>query len=285
MADALPDQPFPRGRLQPAQSPLFWVNNKDRYLRQLLIKDIQEETQRELIVYFTDCDHTQAQIDQSDDIYLSELLSARKGHRVDLLLETNGGFTDATEKICSVLRNAKLDLRVIVPRRAKSNGTVIAFCGSSIVMGHNSELGPIDPYWAGVPADYIVKAAAIMAQRDPILVQAAESSIKQTTELAVYLLGSGMMQGVAEQDIRALVAKLATRDQYHSHGAVIDADEALSLGLKVELFEETSPLWQKIWLLRSMYAFDCPQRGYAKIFEGQSISSAVALPPPKQISP
>src|SRR5450631_3670734 len=106
--------PFPRGTDAPAQSPLFWVNNKDRYLRQLLIRDIQSETGRELIVYFTDCERSNGEIDNSDDNYLSELLSARGSQNIDLLIETNGGITDATEKICAILRNANLDLRVIV---------------------------------------------------------------------------------------------------------------------------------------------------------------------------
>jgi ATP-dependent protease ClpP protease subunit len=272
---------FPRGTEAPSQSPLFWVNQKDRYLRQLLIRDIQAETKRDLIVYFTECDRSQAQIDQTDDIYLSELLSNRSSNSVDLVLETNGGFTDATEKICAILRNAKLDLRVIVPRRAKSNGTVIAFCGDAIVMGPDSELGPIDPFVAGIPADYIVKAGAVIAQRDPILLQTAESAIKQTIELATYLLHTGMLKGKQEAEVRDMVGKLATRQHYHSHGSVIDAEEGKRIGLNVVEHPSTSPLWQKIWLLRSMYSFDCQQRGYSKVFEGAQISSPVAMPAPK----
>ena len=146
---------FPRTNITPSQSPLFWVTHKDRYLRQLLIRDIEEKTGRDLVVYFTDCDRTTAQIDQSDDVAFAELLAPLAGKPVDLLLETNGGLTDATEKICSLLRQTTTDLRVIVPRRAKSNGTVIALCGSEIVMGYQSELGPIDPSFSGVPAEFI----------------------------------------------------------------------------------------------------------------------------------
>ena len=31
---------------------MFWVQQKDRYLRQLLIRDIEDQTGRRLIVYF-----------------------------------------------------------------------------------------------------------------------------------------------------------------------------------------------------------------------------------------
>ena len=43
---------FPRSTDLPSQSPLFWVEQKDRYLRQLLIRDIEDLTKRRLIVYF-----------------------------------------------------------------------------------------------------------------------------------------------------------------------------------------------------------------------------------------
>ncbi|KAK43639.1 hypothetical protein BG58_31475 [Caballeronia jiangsuensis] len=267
---------FPRSTELPSQSPLFWVNHKDRYLRQLLIRDIEAVTKRELVVYFTDCDRTTAVIDQTDDVYLSELLTALKSKDVDLLLETNGGMTDATEKICAILRNAGLNLRVIVPRRAKSNGTVIAFCGTSIVMGPDSELGPIDPALDNIPADFVVKAGASLG--NPLLVEAAKSVVAQTRRLASFLLTTGMLQGINQADLEILLEKLATRNQYHSHGAVIDHAEAAQLGLKVESYEATDPLWRKIWLLRTMYAFDCQQRGYSKLFESAAISSPVAIP-------
>lgn len=268
---------FPRGLELPSQSPLFWVNNKDRYLRQLLISDIQAETGRDLVVYFSDCDKTSAQIDQLDDIYLSELLAARKSDKVDLLIETNGGFTDATEKVCSVLLNARIDLRVIVPRRAKSNGTVIAFCGTSILMGCDSELGPIDPFVGGIPADFVRKAGP--ALNNPLLVLQADSAVSQTRKLASQLLARGMLNGKSPADIDALLDKLATRNVYHSHGAVIDADEAKGIGLNVVRYESNDPLWKKFWLLRSMYAYDCQVHQYSKIFEGKMISCPVAVMP------
>ncbi|MDB6060258.1 MAG: hypothetical protein JWM78_361 [Verrucomicrobiaceae bacterium] len=149
---------FPRTKNLPSQSPLFWVTHKDRYLRQLLIRDIEEETGRQLIVYFTDCERSNAQIDGSDDAYIAELLQKCAGKATDLLLETNGGMTDATEKISAQLRQATPDLRVIVPRRAKSNGTLIALCGTSILMGFESELGPIDPSINGVPVEFVLGA-------------------------------------------------------------------------------------------------------------------------------
>lgn len=267
---------FPRNKEVPKQSPLFWVTHKDRYLRQQLIRDIEEDTQRELVVYFTDTERTDAQIDQGDDQYLYELLRQRDHEAVDLLLETNGGFTDPTEKICSLLRDMAPDLRVIVPRRAKSNGTVIALCGHQILMSATSELGPIDPHLGGTPIEFILNAPT--GTVDPVMVQVAQSFRSQTRKLATDLLTTGMMSTNVIR-VADTVNKLASRDLYHSHGSVIDAKEATQLGLNVLRLQQEDELWQKIWLLRTMYAYDCARNGHAKLFEGKVVSSAVAAAP------
>lgn len=266
---------FPRTKGLPNQSPLFWVTHKDRYLRQLLISDIESDTNRSLIVYFSDCDRSLAQIDTSDDVYFAELLQQCIGKPVDLLIETNGGMTDATEKICALLRQSAPDLRVIVPRRAKSNGTVIALCGSSILMGIESELGPIDPSINNIPVEFVLNAPA--GSFNPIETQLAQTARDQTTKLARDLLSTGMMKEFDTAKIDETINMIATRDHYHSHGSVIDAKEAIKLNLSVTEFTQDNLIWQKIWLLRTMYSYDCGQNGYAKLFESSKVSTAVSV--------
>lgn len=277
------EPPFPRGKGHPGQSPRFWVHQKDRYLRQLLIRDIEERTERDLIVYFTDCD-TVAQIDQNDDTYLIELLGDRKLKGVDLLIETNGGKTDATEKVVSVLRHLAGQFRAVVPRRAKSNGTLLALAAAEIVMGPNSELGPIDPFLllnptTPVPADFIINAPG---PKDPILAQAANAAMNQTRTLATRVLKEGMLSKAKPEDVDELVKKISSRSSYHSHGSVIDFSEAKALGLNVDYRDESDELWQSFWLLRTMYEYDCKHHGLSKVFEAARISSSISLPPPPQ---
>jgi len=272
------NKPFPRTSSLPKQSPLFWVTHKDRYLRQLLISDIEEITGRSLVVYFTDCDHTGAQIDQTDDVALFELLQSNIGKPVDLLLETNGGFTDATEKICSILRQSCPNLRVIVPRRAKSNGTVIALCGTQILMGNQSELGPIDPHLGRIPCEFIVNAPP--GSVNFVDFQYAQAAQLQTRKLASALLSTGMLAGKDPAIIEATVEKLATKIEYHSHGSSIDADEAQKLNLNILKFDAADELWQRIWLLRTMYQHDCERNGYAKLFESSILSTSTKAAPP-----
>lgn len=272
---------FPRTSDPPSQSILFWVAHKDRYLRQLLIRDIEAVTGRSLLVYFADCGVDDSFIDSNDDVYLAELLNSCIGKPTDLMLETNGGETDATEKICSVLRANSRDLRVIIPRRAKSNGTVVALAGRSIVMGMESELGPIDPSFRGIPAEFIIGAKDKLG---PLDVQFAEKAQAQTKKLAFNLLKTGMLSQSTDATITSLIEKIATREYYPSHGSVIDDKEARNLGLNVESLGPDDPLWRQISLLRAMYQHDCSQNRYTKIFEGEKVSVVVeprpTSPPP-----
>jgi hypothetical protein len=270
------DDQFPRSKALPRQSPLFWVAEKDRYLRQLLIRDIQDETGRTLLVYFAVVTDARAQITVDDDAYFAEMLRDAKGGAVDLMIETAGGFTDPTEKIASLLRTLAPDLRVVVPCLAKSNGTMLALTGSNIIMGPTSELGPADPLIPVspgnmVPAHFLISAPNV----DPIFAQAAHHAISQTVKLAGNLLSSGMMKGKTPGEIDRVVQALASRQQYPSHGSVIDADEAANLGLSVTKLGPNDELWQRIWLLRCMYAHDTRRVGALKIFEGPSVSNSL----------
>jgi hypothetical protein len=278
-APAGPDDQFPRSKSLPKQSPLFWVAEKDRYIRQLLIRDIQAITDRPLIVYFASMADPRAQITQGDDVYFTEMLRDAKGGVADLMIETAGGYTDPTEKIASILRDVISDLRVIVPCRAKSNGTMLALVGSQILMGTCSELGPADPLIPinpnnTVPAHFLLAAPTV----DPIFQQAARHAVDQTIKLAKSLLSTGMMKGKSDTDIDQVVQALSTRAQYSSHGSVIDADEAKRLGPTVTKLVADDELWQRIWLLRCMYEHDARRAGALKIFEGASISNSLRAP-------
>jgi len=274
----MPDY-FPRGTVVPIQSPLFWAQQKERYLRQLLIRDIEVRTGRRLIVYFANRLEN-AQIDATDKTYFVEMLEDTKGAPVDLLLETAGGLTDAAEQIVSVLEQMAPDLRVIVAGSAKSNGTVICLLGKSVVMGASSELGPIEPQitFMGNSIPATILADPSYATQNQYLHQFAKDSIKQTEKLATRLLKNGIKRGAPDAEIDAFVKKLLTRDVYFSHGSVIDHVEAQSLGLTIQYLPPADELWQFLRLLLCMYEADAKARRYLKIFEGNRLSSAIEVP-------
>lgn len=266
---------FPRTSRLPDQSPLFWVSQKDRYIRQLLIRDIQELTQRRLIVYFANR-YENVQIDQCDIALMDELCRDAIEQPTDLMLETAGGQTDATEGLISLIQTMVPDLRVIVPNAAKSNGTLLCFAAKSIVMGASSELGPIEPSVNGIPCT-ILSEPQIAASNFP-LHRFGVYALEQTKSLAKRLLSDGMMNGKDEYAIDETVAALAGRNRFFSHGSVINYKEAESLGLVVDFLPPDSELWQRLWLLYCIYDHDSRKSGYSKTFESHSISASIATP-------
>jgi ClpP class serine protease len=270
-----PIDKFPRGQALPSQSPLFWVSQKDRYLRQLLIRDIQELTKRRLLVYFANR-YENAQIDQRDIALMSELCKDTAGLPADLMLETSGGVTDATEGLVSLIQTVVPDLRVIVVSAAKSNGTLLGLAAKSILMGATSELGPIEPQFNGIPCT-VLDTPEIAKQNFP-LHKAGVFALQQTKALAKRLLTDGMMKGKPMPEIEETVKKLSSRDHFFSHGSVINHREAVQLGLTVEYLPPEDETWQKLWLLYCMYDHDCRRDKYLKVFEGPTISTSIAAP-------
>jgi ClpP class serine protease len=267
---------FPRTADLPAQSPLFWVEQKDRYLRQLLIRDLEEATGRRIAVYFANRYERGSDIDSRDAAYLAEVLGDLGDAPVDILLETNGGGTDATETLVALIQNLSADFRVVVAHAAKSNGTLLCLAANCIVMGACSELGPIEPHIQGIPCTILTHPE--MAKQNFVLHEAGKYGLQQSRALAEKLLSAGMMKGQSDQQIKEVVQKLASRDVYYSHGAAISHTEATALGLKVKYLTPDDPVWQRIWLLYCMYDHDCRKSRYLKVFEGRARSTAVSAP-------
>jgi hypothetical protein len=229
---------------------------------------------RQQLVYFTRCDSS-AVIDADDDRLVAELLTDCGSGPVDLHLETNGGYTDAAEKLIAMLTPMRSRLRVIVARRPKSNGTLLALAAGEIVMGPASELGPIDPNISlgpnqSVPAQFVLQAP----QAGPVIRQIADAAMSQTRRLATQLLTTGQSANKTNE-VAPVVEQLCTRTTYPSHGSVIGCDEALRLGLIVNRLKEDSDDWKWIWLLRCMYEQDARRLGLVKIFEGRTRSNGV----------
>ena len=127
------------------RTPLFQANNTARYLRQTIIKNIQETNGNQLICYVSGRDCI---INENDTMPFVDLLhNLKPGSSVDLLLHTHGGSIDSAEKLVQMVRSkvGESEFRIIVPESAKSAGTLMVLGADRVVMSDMSELGPIDP--------------------------------------------------------------------------------------------------------------------------------------------
>lgn len=64
--------------------------------------------------------------------------------RIDLVIYSNGGDVHDAYRIISSIRARCATCRTVVPLQARSAATLMALGGDSIVMGPDSELGPLD---------------------------------------------------------------------------------------------------------------------------------------------
>lgn len=208
-------------------------------------------------------------ISHTDPDDLSEIIEGLSSKDVDLLIQTPSGAVDAVEKFVSVLK-ARLDsYRVIVPSWAKSGGTVIAISSSDILLGVNSELGPIDPQMflpelGPVPAEFI----AADDTKDPVLQKYAAATVARMKNLARKILRNGMLRDAQDDKFEEALKKLSSSTEYGSHGAVIDYGEAQELGLSVTWMPPEDRLWKLVWMLYCSYDFDTKSRGLGRIIEG-----------------
>lgn len=88
---------------------------------------------------------TQFQDDLKEPLFRVLKETCTQGNRLDVLLYTRGGATNAVWPIVGLLREFDPDFQVLVPFRAHSSGTMLALAASKIVMSPLAELSPIDP--------------------------------------------------------------------------------------------------------------------------------------------
>lgn len=191
-----------------------------------------------------------------------------------LVMHTPGGVTNATETIVAYLRSKFSYIEVIVPTYAMSAGTMISLAAEKIVLGRQSQLGPIDPQ---MPAGgRMVSAIAILDQferakkeitedRDqahlwapilpslgPALLQEAQNAIDYSEQIVADWLEKYMFKGHATPKQKALdVAKHFSRGSVDghrkkSHGRRIDREEARQQGLIIEDLEASQPLQEAV---------------------------------------
>jgi hypothetical protein len=264
---ATPQLPIPK------QTPFYRAFNHARYRRQDLINQIQQYTGRKLISYVAEDALT-----VDDLVPLMDLLHhIHVGSSIDLLLHTQGGDVDAADKIVRILQRrvgAAAVLRVVVPDCAKSAGTLIAIGADLIVMSDSSELGPIDPQiyirdsWCPAhtyvdgykslidkiddPASYedgkrTDAEQLLLAKCDPPILDQCRQALKRSRQLAEALLKRGMLR---DGNWTKVAGDLTDNERWLSqHGAVIDSEDAQTMGLRVEYLPPDGQLWQAYWRL------------------------------------
>jgi len=181
-----------------------------------------------------------------------------------LVLHTPGGVTNAAESIVAYLRSKFADIEVIVPTLAMSAGTMIALAADRIVMGRQSQLGPIDPQM-NMPDGRTVSAQAVVEQfkraraevladqrnahvwasilpsLGPALLQEAQNALDYSEDMVARWLAEWMLSDDPESTTAGRNAAHHFNDAstHKSHGRRIGRDEARAQQLVVEDLEDS----------------------------------------------
>ncbi|MBI4566437.1 MAG: serine protease [Planctomycetes bacterium] len=172
--------------------------------------------------------------------------------KLTLILHTPGGITNAAESMVSYLHSKFDDIEVIVPTYAMSAGTMICLGSNRIVMGRQSQLGPIDPQLplsnrfisARAIVDQFVAAkkeilknrvaahiwAPILQSMGPALLVEASNALAYGQKMVEGWLEQRMFRGVERASARRNKAKRAAKyfndaGLHKSHGRRIGRDE------------------------------------------------------------
>lgn len=174
---------------------------------------------------------------------------------LDILLHTPGGSIAAAESIVDYLKRMfENDVRAIVPQIAMSAGTMIACSCKCIIMGKESNLGPIDPKYNGISTYGVIEEfdrakkeisgdpktiplwQTIVSKYNPAFIGDCEKAIQWSNTMVTDWLSSNMLGGnkkLASQ----IVLHLSDHSETLSHERHIHIDECKKLGLIVENLE------------------------------------------------
>jgi ClpP class serine protease len=129
-------------------------NNTSVKKRQEILKELGNKLGVPVVAYIANTTHPISTMMQPDVDAVIDFVKVtlRNSKGVYLILESSGGYGNVAEKLLHVFREVfTKSFNIIVPNLVKSAATMLSIGADKIIMGTNSELGPIDPQIAITP--------------------------------------------------------------------------------------------------------------------------------------
>lgn len=240
------------------------VPNPLDVMRKKYLAIMHEYTGRNIITYYSGFIQKPGLdgcgIDDNDkNAFMQAVCGLDRSKGLDLILHTPGGQIAAAESlVCYLKALFGKDIRTFVPQIAMSAGTMIALSTKEIVMGKQSNLGPIDPQFGGMSCSGIIeefeeackevtanpKMAAvwgpIISKYHPTFIGDCKKAISWSDAIVKRWLTENMFSEAEDKDEQAkrVVSTLSSHNATYSHSRHIHAKELEDLGVKVKWLEE-----------------------------------------------
>jgi len=217
---------------------------------------------------------------------------------LDIILHTPGGEIAATESIVDYLRKMfGEDITAIIPQIAMSCGTMIACSCKRIIMGKQSNIGPIDPQFNGIPVQGVIEEfkraikavkenpsslpiwQVIVSKYHPTFIGDCEKADEWAKTMVIEWLKTCMFKGqsTANEKASKVVEILSAHETTKTHARHIDIDACEKMGLVIDRMETLPNNLQDIILtIHHTYMHTFSQSAAIKIVENQ-IGNAIVL--------
>ncbi len=265
--------------------------------KRIYFEKLTQHTKRNCIVYFSSWQQNPGIIDQSFNIddddrngFMNALFGIDKTQGLDLIIHTPGGDLAATQSIVDYLFTFfGGDIRVIVPLTAMSAGTMIACSAKEIIMGKQSNLGPIDPQIGGMPAnefiDLLTRAMndlqnnantnywhMTLSKYPPTFFGLCKNAIDASNKVVGQWLKRSMLKSAAEADIKETVTYLSNYHYHLQHNTRLTATILLeNTKLNIKALEDDQDLQEAVLSLYHCYQIMASSSNVAKIIENQKL--------------
>ena len=216
---------------------------------------------------------------------------------LDLILHTPGGDLAATESIVDYLQSIfKKDIRAIIPQISMSAGTMIALSCNTIIMGRQSNLGPIDPQMGGLPCQGVIDeferaqkdikanpASAVLWQTiinkyHPTFLGACQHAIEWSEKLVDEWLVKNMCDGNTS-NAKKILKGFSDHKENKSHARHISKEKCKEIGLNVIDMEGDQELQDLILSVHHAFMHTFSQTQDLKITENHLGISFVEILP------
>jgi len=219
-----------------------------------------------------------------------------------LVLHTPGGVTNAAETFVAYLRSKFNHIEVVVPTLAMSAGTMISLAADSIVMGRQSQLGPIDPQLpvggraisARTVVDQFERArqeivgnpskqvagdllmahvwAPVLASIGPALLQEAQNALDYSERMVAGWLADYMFHDDPEAGTKGQTVARYFNDaaEHKSHGRRIDLQEVQMQGVRASALEDEQPFQDAVLTLYHLMSITFQHSPVTKLIESTS---------------
>jgi len=258
-------------------------------------------------------------IDYDDLLPISDQLSNLEGAKIDIILETPGGFAEIAEDIVKLIRSRFTEVAMIIPGHAKSAGTIMAMAGDEILMEPASALGPIDAqifqgnrrfsahaFLEGLKKikEEVDEVGALNRAYIPILqnispgdIQTCENLLAFSESLVTEWLknykfkfwkkhassGNAVTEEEKEQRAKEIAEKLCNHGEWLTHGRSIKIEDLEGMRLKVQDYRQATELYDAISRYYTLLKMTFDSTNIFKLYE--TIESQIYRFPTPQAPP